>query len=155
MLSSVKPHKMKSSPTKPAARTETRAVNSSRPQTLFGRQSCRRELRAFASKPSDVDKALPTLPLASHVAEAVELEAPVHARSVAARDGQESIVEVGGLLLCGSTSNLVGGSARLANFWSLLQEYDVLGLGQLMVDYAAAVDDSMLATLDVPKGGRR
>jgi hypothetical protein len=35
------------------------------------------------------------------------------------------------------------------------QEYDVLGLGQLMVDYAAAVDDDMLAALDVPKGGRR
>jgi len=35
------------------------------------------------------------------------------------------------------------------------QEYDVLGLGQLMIDYAAAVDDEMLAALDVPKGGRR
>lgn len=39
--------------------------------------------------------------------------------------------------------------------WSLRQEYDVLGLGQLMIDYAAAVDDTMLETLDVPKGGRR
>lgn len=35
------------------------------------------------------------------------------------------------------------------------QEYDVLGLGQLMIDYAATVDDDMLAALDVPKGGRR
>lgn len=35
------------------------------------------------------------------------------------------------------------------------QEYDVLGLGQLMIDYAAAVDDEVLAALDVPKGGRR
>jgi hypothetical protein len=39
--------------------------------------------------------------------------------------------------------------------WSLSQEYDILGLGQLMIDYAAAVDDKWLETLDVPKGGRR
>lgn len=37
----------------------------------------------------------------------------------------------------------------------LLQEFDVLGLGQLMIDYAAAVDEDTLAALDVPKGGRR
>jgi sugar/nucleoside kinase (ribokinase family) len=35
------------------------------------------------------------------------------------------------------------------------QVYDVLGIGQLMVDYAAAVDDDTLAALNVPKGGRR
>ena len=31
----------------------------------------------------------------------------------------------------------------------------MLGLGQLMIDYAAAVDEEVLQTLDVPKGGRR
>lgn len=31
----------------------------------------------------------------------------------------------------------------------------MLGLGQLMIDYAATVDDNILNQLQVPKGGRR
>ncbi|WIA33033.1 hypothetical protein OEZ86_006190 [Tetradesmus obliquus] len=35
------------------------------------------------------------------------------------------------------------------------QEWDVLGVGQAMVDFAASVDEGMLQSLNVPKGGRR
>lgn len=33
--------------------------------------------------------------------------------------------------------------------------YDVLGLGQAMVDYSASVEDAVLAQCNVPKGARR
>ena len=33
--------------------------------------------------------------------------------------------------------------------------YDVLGLGQAMVDYSASVDDEVLSQCNVPKGARR
>jgi hypothetical protein len=54
-----------------------------------------------------------------------------------------------------SAPQIVAPRPAYACTWSHLQEYDILGLGQLMIDYAAAVNDDMLETLDVPKGGRR
>lgn len=34
-------------------------------------------------------------------------------------------------------------------------QWDVLGIGQAMVDFAAAVDDAVLQSLGVEKGGRK
>ena len=65
--------------------------------------------------------------------------------SVASTCRAFQVARRGGRLKCGASS-LVGPPG---------QHWDVLGLGQAMVDFSASVPDERLDQLGVPKGGRR